>query len=410
MSTATWAEPRTTRDPLMGLTNQIGYARLLAARDALTTKVRGIGTFIASTTRLVLRQAERLAEYLRLRRAGIVAVSAARCVRGKAAVALGFLRRVLTPAGAVWVLTTPTGQRLTRTVGSTALHLLESALMRGTDLALGILSRLGRPGRWAAVGIGNAAAEVVTAVSNAVAKVRSNVGPCVSPDRLHVRVVNGVAGLVFLRQLASLLPPVLRVPAMVVAMVVSLARSGRNAAARALRGLARMLADVADATFLAAGVMEGDVPSLSACSPQQIPRRSPSKSRNRQQSRPLHPGRLHHPGRPVGINVLEGQSEHCDRLHDGAAGKLVVAGLAVQLPPHRTGRVVGGVHVDVVLARMGPDGLDGGGRDSGHALLLAGHDRGEVDHDRAGGAEAAGVDVSGGRGAHLGQGPTTVML
>jgi len=90
--------------------------------------------------------------------------------------------------------------------------------------------------------------------------VRTTVGPWVSADRLHVRVVNAVAGLVFLRQLASLLPAPLRVPAMVAAAVVSIARSGRDGVARSLRSLARVLADVADATFVAAGVMDEDVP------------------------------------------------------------------------------------------------------------------------------------------------------
>ncbi|MGI8697756.1 MAG: apolipoprotein N-acyltransferase, partial [Mycobacteriales bacterium] len=56
------------------------------------------------------------------------------------------------------------------------------------------------------------------------------------------------------------LPPALRVPAMVAALGVTLVRAGREGVGRGLRRLARLLADVADVTFLAAGVMEGDVP------------------------------------------------------------------------------------------------------------------------------------------------------
>ncbi len=242
------------------LENKIGYSSLLAARDALTAKVRGIGSFIASAATSAVRQARLLADHLHLRRVGTLAATAASWTLNRAAVPLGLLRRVLTPAGALWALTTATGQRLAATVLRTSLRLLESVLMRGTDLAMALLGRCGRMGRWAAGLAGNASAAVVLAVAKVTDKVRTTVGPWVSADRLHVRVVNAVAGLVFLRQLSRLLPPVLQLPAMVVAAVVSIARSGRDGVARGLRSLARVLADVADATFVAAGVMDGDVP------------------------------------------------------------------------------------------------------------------------------------------------------
>jgi len=41
--------------------NKIGYSSLLAARDALTAKVRGVGTFIASVTASTMRRARTLA-------------------------------------------------------------------------------------------------------------------------------------------------------------------------------------------------------------------------------------------------------------------------------------------------------------------------------------------------------------
>ena len=191
---------------------------------------------------------------------GTLAATAASWTVNRAAVPLGLLRRVLTPAGALWALTTATGQRLTGTVLRTSLRLLESVLMGGTDLMMVVLGKCGRIGRWAAGAVGNALAEVVMTLDRVTDKIRSTVGPWVSPSRLHVRVVNAVAGLVFLRQLSGLLPPVLQLPAMVAAMVVSIARSGRDGVARGLRSLARVLADVADVTFLAAGVMDEDVP------------------------------------------------------------------------------------------------------------------------------------------------------
>ncbi len=241
------------------LDNRIGYFSLLAARDALTVKVRSVGTVIASVARAALRQARLLADYLHLRRVGTLAATAASWTVNRAAVPLGLLRRVLTPAGALWALTTATGQRLTGTVLRTSLRLLESVLMGGTDVLLVLLGRCGRLGRWAAGAVGNASAAAVMTLDRVTDKLRSTVGPWVSPSRLHVRLVNGVAGLVFLRQLSGLLPPVLQLPAMVAAMVVSIARSGRDGVARGLRSLARVLADIADATFVAAGVMDEDV-------------------------------------------------------------------------------------------------------------------------------------------------------
>jgi len=207
-----------------------------------------------------LRRARTLGDVLHVRRAGTLAATAGRWIVAKAAVPLGMLRQVASPAGALWALTTATGQRLARTVVGMSLRSLESALMSGTDLLTVGLAKLGGPGRWAASGVGNASAAVVLAVAKATDKVRTTVGPWVSPDRLHVRVVNAAAGLVFLRQLSRLLPPALRVPAMVAGVAISIARQGREGVGRGVRRLARMLADVADVTFLAAGVMEGDVP------------------------------------------------------------------------------------------------------------------------------------------------------
>ncbi len=239
------------------LESKIGYSSLLAARDAVAAKVRGIGSFIVSATGSALRQARLLADHLHLRRVGTLAATAARWTLSKAAVPLGLLRRVLTPAGAVWVLTTPTGQRLTRTVGSTALHLLESTLMRTTDLAMALLGRCGRMGRWAAGLVGNASAAVVLAVVKVADKVRTTVGPWVSADRLHVRVVNAVAGLVFLRQLSGLLPPVLRAPVMVLAVAITVGRAGRTGFARGLSGFAELLAEAAGVSNAVAGVLAG---------------------------------------------------------------------------------------------------------------------------------------------------------
>ena len=261
MSTTTWDDPRPRvrvgPDHLHPFNNQIGFARLLAARDALTVKVRSVGTVIASVARAALRQARRLADYLHLARLGGVLTAAARWSRNKAAVPLGLLRRVLTPAGAVWALTTPTGQRLTRTVLGTSLRFLEAALMRTTDLAMGVLGRCGRIGRWAAGLLGNASAGIVLTVAKITDKVRTTVGPWVSADRLHVRVVNAVAGLVFLRQLSGLLPPVLRAPVMVLAVAITVGRAGRTGFARGLSGFAELLAEAAGVSNAVAGVLAG---------------------------------------------------------------------------------------------------------------------------------------------------------
>ncbi len=272
MSSMTW-EPPPTRVRVVpdNLESKIGYSSLLAARDALTVKVRSVGTVIASVARAALRRARTLGDVLHLRRAGTLAASAGRWILAKTAVPLGMLRRVASPAGVIWALTTSTGQRLASTVVRFALRLLESVVMGGTDLMMVVLGRCGRIGRWAAGLVGNASAEVVMTLDRVTDKVRSTVGPWVTPNRLHVRVVNAVAGLLFLRQLSGLLPPVLQVPAMVVAAVVSIARSGRDGVARGLRSLARVLADVADATFVAAGVMDGDMPVTVGVQPTEGP-------------------------------------------------------------------------------------------------------------------------------------------
>lgn len=165
---------------------------------------------------------------------------------------LGLLRRVLTPAGALWALTTATGQRLTGTVLRTSLRSLESLLMGGTDLLTVGLAKLGRPGRWAAGGIGNASAQLVVAAGRLVDSARRTVGPWVAASRLPVRVVNGVAGLVFLQQLSGLLPPALRVPALVLAIALTVGRDGRAGLARSLHGVGDVLAEGARATSLAA--------------------------------------------------------------------------------------------------------------------------------------------------------------
>ena len=123
----------------------------------------------------------------------------------------------------------------------------------------GVSTRRSRPSGTAALSRIHRAA-VVLAVAKITNTVRSTLGPWVSPDRLHVRVVHAVAGLVFLRQVASVLPSALQLPAIVAGVAISIARQGREGVGRGVRRLARLLADVADVTFLAAGVVEGDVP------------------------------------------------------------------------------------------------------------------------------------------------------
>jgi len=242
------------------LHNQIGYASLLAARDALAARVRGIGTFIASVAASTLRRARTLGDVLHLRRAGTLAATAGRWTLARIAVPVGILRRVVTPAGALWALTTGTGQRLARTVIGTSLRLLESALMGGTDLLTVGLAKLGRPGRWAAGGLGNASAQLVVAAGRLVDSAGRTLGPWVAASRLPVRVVNGIAGLVFMQQLSGLLPPALRVPALVLAIAFTVGRGGRAGLARSLRGAGELLAGCAHATTVAAGVLAGDRP------------------------------------------------------------------------------------------------------------------------------------------------------
>jgi len=261
MSTLTYDRPaprvRVVPD---NLHNRIGYASLLAARDALTARVRGVGTFVASVAASSLRRTRTLGDVLHLRRAGTLAATAARWSLAKAAVPLGILRRVATPAGALWALTTSTGQRLAQTVVGTSLRLLESALMGGTDLLTVGLVTLGRPGRWAAGGLGNASAQLVVAAGRLLDSAHRTLGPWVAANRLPVRVVNGIAGLVFVQQLSGLLPPALRVPALVLAIVLTVGRGGRAGLARSLRGAGELFAEGARATTMAAGVLAGDRP------------------------------------------------------------------------------------------------------------------------------------------------------
>lgn len=238
--------------------NRIGYASLLAARDALTAKVRGVGTFMASVAASTMRRARTLGDVLHLRRAGTLAATAGQWTLARIAVPMGILRRVLTPAGVLWALTTATGQRLTRTVVGTSLRLLESALMGGTDLLTVGLVKLGRPGRWAAGGLGNVSAQLVVAAGRLVDSAHRTLGPWVAANRLPVRVVNAIAGLVFVQQLSGLLPPALRVPALVLAIVLTVGRGGRAGLARSLGTVGELLAEGARATTMAAGVLAGD--------------------------------------------------------------------------------------------------------------------------------------------------------
>ncbi len=240
------------------LHNQIGYASLLAARDALTAKVRGVGTFIASVTASTMRRARTLGDVLHLRRAGTLAATAGRWTLARAAVPLGMLRRFASPAGVIWALTTATGQRLARTVVRFSLRLLESALMGGTDLLTVGLAKLGRPGRRAAGGIGNASAQLVVAAGRLVDSAHRTLGPWVAANRLPVRVGNGIAGLVFVQQLSALLPPALRVPALVLTIALAVGRGGRAGFARSLGTVGELLAEGARATTMAAGVLAGD--------------------------------------------------------------------------------------------------------------------------------------------------------
>jgi len=171
------------------LESKIGYSGLLAARDALTVKVRGIGSFIASAQGSALRAARLLSHYLHLRRVGTLAATAASWTLSKAAVPLGLLRRVLTPAGALWALTTATGQRLTGTVLRTSLRFLESALMRGTDLSMVVLGKCGRIGRWAAGPVGNASALALSTPTGPTLAV--SFGPTFEPASAPAGVLGG---------------------------------------------------------------------------------------------------------------------------------------------------------------------------------------------------------------------------
>ncbi len=163
--------------------------------------------------------------------------------------------------------------------------------MGGTDLMMVVLGRCGRIGRWAAGAVGNASAEAVMTLERVTDKIRSHLGPWVSPSRLHVRVVNGVAGLVFLRQLSGLLPPVLRAPAMVLAVVIAVDRAGRTGFARGLSGFADLLAEAAGVTNAVAGAMAGAGSVRVDVKPAETTTRSPSRYRTRQRagSRPGRP-------------------------------------------------------------------------------------------------------------------------
>lgn len=199
--------------------------------------------------------------YLHLDRLAGLLSRAVRWTRARALPPVSRLGRLLTPAGAIWALTGSRGHRIAGRVLTAVLHLVETALTRGTDVLPRTLARLGRPGRWAARQVGNLAASAVLGLEGITGRVRSVLGPWISPDRLHVRIVNAVAGLVFLRELATLLPGQVRTPllvlALVLALVVAAARTGRSGAARAMHRLADVMADGAEVVQVAAGVVAG---------------------------------------------------------------------------------------------------------------------------------------------------------
>ncbi len=258
MSSMTWDSPPTrARVGTDNLDNQIGYSGLIAARDAVIVKVRGLGDVLVSAARAALRSVRSVLAYLHLDQLAGVLARAVRWTRARALAPVSRLGRLLTPAGAIWALTTQRGQRIAGRVLSTVLQLVETALTRGTDVLPWTLARLGRPGRWAARPVGNLAASAVLGLEGITRRVRSVIGPWISPDRLHVRLVNAVAGLVFLRELAMLLPVQVRTPLLVMTLVVAAARTGRSGAARALQGLADVMAEGAEVVQVAAGVVAG---------------------------------------------------------------------------------------------------------------------------------------------------------
>ncbi len=144
--------------------------------------------------------------YLHLDRLAGVLARAVRWTRARALAPVSRLGRLVTPAGAIWALSTQRGQRIAGRVLGTVLQLVETVLTRGTDVLPWTLARLGGPGRWAARAVGNLAASAVLGLEGVTGRVRSVVGPWVSPDQIHVRILNAVAGLVFARELAMLLP------------------------------------------------------------------------------------------------------------------------------------------------------------------------------------------------------------
>ncbi len=258
MSSMTWDQPPTrARVGTDNLDNQIGYSGLIAARNALIVKVRGLGDLIVSAGRAAVRSVRSVLAYLHLDRLAGVLSRAVRWTRARALAPVSRLGRLVTPAGAIWALTTQRGQRIAGRVLSTVLHLVETVLTRGTDVLPWTLARLGRPGRWAARQVGNLAASAVLGLAGITRRVRSVIGPWISPDRRHVRILNAVAGLVFLRELAVLLPAPVRTPLLVLVLVVAAARTGRSGAAKALQGLADVMAEGAEAVQVAAGVVAG---------------------------------------------------------------------------------------------------------------------------------------------------------
>ncbi len=258
MSSMTWDSPPTrVRVGTDNLDNQIGYSGLIAARNALIAKVRGLGDVLVSAGRAAVRSVKSVLAYLHLDRLAGLLTRAVRWTRARALAPVSRLGRLVTPAGAIWALTTQRGQRIAGRVLGTVLHLVETVLTRGTDVLPWTLARLGRPGRWAARQVGNLAASAVLGLEGTAGWVGSVIGPWISTDRLHVRTVNALAGLLFLRELATLLPAPVRTPLLVLALVVAAARTGRSGAARALQGLADAMAEGAEVVQVAAGVVAG---------------------------------------------------------------------------------------------------------------------------------------------------------
>lgn len=242
------------------LQNKIGYSTVLA--DKVVIKVRGFGSVLTSAGRAVVRAVTTVADYLHLGGAVRAIGDTARWARSSVlAPVYRRVRGLFTPAAAVYAGTSHLGQRAVMGVVDGALAAVRWGIKNLVDLVCWLPERVGRPGRFVAEQIRDAELFVVEGIGIGLATVRTKVGPWVHPDQPYIVAVNRISLLIIAKQvLWAFLPVWARIPAVVGLFITWMIYDGTATGVMRLRSLSRVFDSSAEATKLAAEVMESGGP------------------------------------------------------------------------------------------------------------------------------------------------------